>query len=561
MFERQTSSSAPTSATRSLQDRLRWTLAGLGLALLVLLVLPSAQIKLGASQLNGLVGSYTSSTPHYDVTITGGTIVSTPPAVFRAGDSNNYYGAGTASSSGAGKTCTASAKGPLTATFNWNNGGDATALPPPSVIISQTCTAGWGNNPTSSATGTGTANNGLSTGVLTTSANGASSTSTLYTGKDTPGATFSVTCNPTATFTGTDGSAYDAFISGNVNVTYQASVALVDVPVGGMNSGRQLLTGSAASCSLSVPLPFSVDKTTYKWSATGDVFYTYNEHAPSHQLILLSDDPSYTTGPSFGFFDKSADTITVTCKATVVCPDGTRLPISVTAPAITSVKPTGSWSTSNGQAGYGHFFTGTSMGTNDLWNPITVTVPQHFSGGKCCLAQLITPVLRLTRNIPNGGPANFYYKTPQQNPDGTTSMVLPGQGLDTAFPYPVGISISGTNVTPVTPTGGYIWNVPDSGTSGDSPTFSLSTNPQDSGGSDWSSAYGNENFTTYLMYQPPGGVWVPIQRLDWGWQGTANRTNGKWTANVTDFAPSTGSDTSTPPQWNSVLVANDQLYP
>ena len=50
---------ALTSATRSLQSRTRWALTGLGLALLVLLVLPSAQIKLGASQLHGLIGSYT----------------------------------------------------------------------------------------------------------------------------------------------------------------------------------------------------------------------------------------------------------------------------------------------------------------------------------------------------------------------------------------------------------------------------------------------------------------------------------------------------------------------
>ena len=42
-------SSTLTSATRSLQERTRWALTGLGLSLLVLLVLPSAQIKLGAS--------------------------------------------------------------------------------------------------------------------------------------------------------------------------------------------------------------------------------------------------------------------------------------------------------------------------------------------------------------------------------------------------------------------------------------------------------------------------------------------------------------------------------
>jgi len=51
------------SAKRPLLARLaekQWALTGLGMALLVLLVLPSAQIKLGASQLNGLIGSYTS---------------------------------------------------------------------------------------------------------------------------------------------------------------------------------------------------------------------------------------------------------------------------------------------------------------------------------------------------------------------------------------------------------------------------------------------------------------------------------------------------------------------
>jgi hypothetical protein len=540
----------------------QWLLTGLGLALLVLLVLPSAQIKLGASQLNGLIGSYTTTTPHYDVSYSGGTIVSTPSSSFAPGDGNNYYGTGTASCGGAGKTCTASAQGPLTAHFTWNNGGDPTVLPPPSAIISQSCTASWSGTPINGSTVSGSVANGLG-GPVSSSTNGASSSSTTYTVKDNPGQSFDVnTCSPNVSFTGTDGTAYDASVSGRVDVNYTASATPIDVHAGGITPSRLLLTGQAASFSLSVPGPFSVDNTTYKWSATGDVFFTYNEHTPSHQLILLSDAPSYTNQPDFGFYDKKdKDTITVTCKATVVCPDGTRLPVTVTAPNITSVKPTASWGTNQGQAGLGFFFDRSSMGANELWNPITISVPQPFSGGQGCLAQLITPFRNLTRNAMNGQPANYYYKIPQQNPDGTTTMIVPGQGLDTAFPYPSGFVISGGSVTPVSPSGGYVWDVSTSGASGDSPAMSFSTTPLDNGGSAWTKAYATDILTTYVMYRPTGGVWVPLQRLDWYWHGDADNSLGYWSATGTTNVPNQASNTDTPPQWSLVLTANDQLYP
>ena len=50
----------PTPSLRQRLYSLRWTFAAFLLAPLVLCVLPSAQIRLGASQLQGLVGSYTS---------------------------------------------------------------------------------------------------------------------------------------------------------------------------------------------------------------------------------------------------------------------------------------------------------------------------------------------------------------------------------------------------------------------------------------------------------------------------------------------------------------------
>lgn len=50
------------------RTRLPWTLAGLALALLVVLVLPTAQINLGAKTLQGLVGTYTDpGGDHWDI--------------------------------------------------------------------------------------------------------------------------------------------------------------------------------------------------------------------------------------------------------------------------------------------------------------------------------------------------------------------------------------------------------------------------------------------------------------------------------------------------------------
>ena len=73
---------------------MQWALTGLGLALLVLLVLPSAQIKLGASHLHGLIGSYTSN-GSYSVVYSGGTttINTNPPTNYSANTSVNAPGA------------------------------------------------------------------------------------------------------------------------------------------------------------------------------------------------------------------------------------------------------------------------------------------------------------------------------------------------------------------------------------------------------------------------------------------------------------------------------------
>jgi hypothetical protein len=61
----------------------------------------------------------------------------------------------------------------------------------------------------------------------------------------------------------------------------------------------------------------------------------------------------------------------------------------------------------------------------------------------------------------------------------------------------------------------------------------------------------SEAFDTWLMFSPPGGVWVPVSRVGWYWTGDAVDTNGGWLlVSHSNNANPTGTDTTTYPQWS-----------
>lgn len=351
----------------------------------------------------------------------------------------------------------------------------------------------------------------------------------------------------------------NGYTSASDSATASATAYPVTVVPGGLTldgGTLKVLTGQPISATLSAP--YQVDPASYQWSATGDVFYTYNEHAPSHQLILLSDDPSYTNQPQFGFYDKKADTITITCNATIVCPDGTRLPVTVTAPNITSVKPTASWGTNQSAPGVGFSDDPAhqEFEANELWYPINITVPSPFSGGSGCIAQLVTASRRIARRAINGKPSNYYNAINQPNPDGSPNWVLPGRGLDTHFPYQVGAGTdTNGNTTLTTIQDGYVWDASTTGASGDTPKQPYEADDLDGGGTDWYESSAADSFSTWVMYRYPGGVWVPLQKLDWSWSGIEEKdVYGHWSPSGSASAPASATDSSDPPQWNSVVT-------
>ncbi|MDQ2733075.1 MAG: hypothetical protein M3Y56_15585, partial [Armatimonadota bacterium] len=344
--------------------------------------------------------------------------------------------------------------------------------------------------------------------------------------------------------------------------------------------GSQVLTGQQLTATLNVPSGFTVyhapGQTGYQWAVSSSTaFETYDTSAPdaahTTQLVPLSAaDLSATT---LNFYDRAAGTLHVTCTVTLLESDGvTQVSDTVTSKDISVLKPTAQWRTNLSP---GFLLTQTGMGTAELWKPITITVPAPFDGGQGCLAQLITPTIQLRRYPLNGQPDLCYYKVPQQNADGSTTWVLPGQGLDTHFPYPTGLGTDANgNPALVQYPNGYQWDVHQTGTSGDGPTIDFSIPAADNGGNEWYTCYTTEIFTTWLMYMPSTGgtgspVWVPLQRIDWNWNGNVvkDSVSGQWGATNPSNPPGTtstsdpGLNTSDPPQWTTILQAPNQVYP
>ncbi len=70
----------------------------------------------------------------------------------------------------------------------------------------------------------------------------------------------------------------------------------------------------------------------------------------------------------------------------------------------------------------------------------------------------------------------------------------------------------------------------------------------------------SDAFTTYVMYQPSGGVWVPLEKISWMWSVTLDWQPQTSQFNLTASYPRTAGQagtpthvpTSDPPQWTVI---------
>ena len=379
------------------------------------------------------------------------------------------------------------------------------------------------------------------------------------------GSSFTESLTLEASDTNPSGSAFAA-VGG---ITISASVPTV-TPGGTYDPAHgdyHVLTGQQITATLN-GIPSGLKVTSYTWSLpSGTCFKTYNEKATSNQLVALGS--SDLSGPAAGsasvaalsFYDRVQEDLTVTCTAAMTAPDGTVLNITAKSPTINVLKPTASWgvdptsvpingvSTANiigfvdSSAGSQYF------GANTTWYPAKLSVPAPFKslGGLGCFAQIATPSATITRTPTGTGVSTYSFKI--KNAQGT--WVAPGTGLDQSFPFPIGFTTD-ANGNWTGQASDSSWPVSGTGASGDYPKGQETVPDVDNGGLQWTSSSISDSFTTWLMYKPDGGVWVPVQSATWKVSGNASGGPNNWSATGNYTAPSP-TDAKDPPQWSTVI--------
>jgi len=156
-----------------------------------------------------------------------------------------------------------------------------------------------------------------------------------------------------------------------------------------------------------------------------------------------------------------------------------------------------------------------------------------------------------------------YYDADIENT--SDSWVTPGTGLDGNFPYGFSdVTNAAGDITgdldgsdPLTPGATYTWTAGTIGGSGDGPGGTLAAVDVDSGGDSWSESSYSDNFTTWMMYEPPsngvGTVWVPLQCATWSCDGLAEGGPDSWYGCGGDYTPPTPANTTVFPEWSEVV--------
>lgn len=123
--------------------------------------------------------------------------------------------------------------------------------------------------------------------------------------------------------------------------------------------------------------------------------------------------------------------------------------------------------------------------------------------------------------------------------------------MDYSFPYPFG---SGA------------WNLPSKGLFVDSPWQTLNLNLTDGGGNDWYRSTADDSFKTWVMFKPPSKdgqprVWIPLFRLDWNWNGAAEKQSDSWVLTAGSANAGHPLENFIHPEWTQVVLPPLIFYP
>ncbi len=411
--------------------------------------------------------------------------------------------------------------GTLTDTFTWvpASGQTLTTDPPPNcVLLEQDSGAMWFVRlKNGTGTGSGQADCGLPGGTVTPSTYGSGPSQSLsaisYSQKS--GASFSVSCSPTATFTGQAGTA--GYVEGEARVSggaraYPITLNISSGTTKDSSGNPNILVGQQCTATVNgIPsnlLPY----TTFDWSGiSGTKFESWSVVSDANnQSHTVEVDAIPATNPTQWYWNDSANASeTVKCTVTITPPAGQGSPLSlvVTAPKPVSVQVP-KW-TATGTGGYMQVNNAQPNDTtHDLWAGGTVFEKSNgaYPAGMNWRATLSTPTtpafgtgsLELVQLVT---PSNSY--TTVANP--TVTVTDPENknslSLDGTYPYGSGSEVPAPRLS-------YQDN--------DAPSL-----PLDDANLKLTANKGG-SYSDYLMYQAPGSTqWVLLGTFSWSASGSA----------------------------------------
>ena len=346
-------------------------------------------------------------------------------------------------------------------------------------------------------------------------------------------------------------------LGGTAYVGYTATVFPVAVKINltgtttDANGNPNILVGQGCTASLAAT---GCTINSYQWSVSGTTFqiWAVAEGLDSKGNPVTS---STTFTPGMGptsnstahwYWSDAANSETVTCIASVTPTGQNPLSLTVTktvnlqAPAINVTPAVGRVQINNLSNAYSSdgsylysLYDGASANSSRGINwSVQVNTPALFTSQGASLWNFVQTVTPSFSRTPDGG-------KPQP------SVVNGESGLDATYPYdpaPFSGQFPGGHSAD-----NLLWKM------GDSPGFPV--------GDAYSNYQVTDNFSTYVMYRPPGSdtQWVPLWSIGWYWTANVTRPGASWSLwnNANDAgivrAPSSHSETIHP-LWSYLVL-------
>ena len=512
---------------RPLRERMQWALTGLGLALLVLLVLPSAQIRLGASQLHGLIGSYTTNGHTWQVSYSSqGTTSWTGRG--SGGGSQTWDPAGNGdtlpNTSGLDAKCIGTVTPTLTLVPTTGQ-TSATDPPPSQVLVTETGYAYF--NGGGVRTDHGTLLDGWAADTPPDSPNNIygphyyySASGTHYEVKD--GTSGTITVGPfslnasTPTVTDSNAGNDTVAVAASVNISPPSPVSVVLIgPIQDTSGKQHILVGQGCSASLSTIPHFFSDANPPKllWDVSGNTFQSWNGDSGTTPVQAVLGFGQANPGGPHWYWSDTAGIKTVTCNITVTPTAGQGAPSQMTVKQTVDLQvPTVAASNYTG-VGY----VGPYDPRNPIWmyaSPSPAMRNQGQEEGSTWVTSVSLPTTPTYTGTGKWGYAQIINRNESlTDVNGVVHTLGAQNGLDGIFPY-----LSSSH-----PSDGLPYK------NGDSPAL-----PVNDG---FKSAQAADSFKTYLMFQPPGSdvQWVPLKESVWDTNFNASKPDTGWAS----FPPNT----------------------